>query len=754
MLITMMASKPRLLVFLAWILMTAAMWLPATAVAQDTDVPEKTICRETDAWEAVMPLSHGEQSAQAPRNLVFAPDGKIEVAPRLLGDDIALGWRYTAPADGGRHDGWRYSVFVTNLVQDNNGDPFPVGRCGFGGHELLLQKTSPLILFNLVAVVEWDARPEYLNDLAQAFRAASDYFYDLTDGQMAIGQVTIVENELYTLENGSWWQSADLRFNASNTICPAHLPPNISGTRDSITLPPFWTRHGTSPGKWSGSDGNRTLVHELGHHVLGLYDEYITGHLYCTDLDLTHPADSDGDEQRASAMAYQFEATEFSARPPLDSQGNPITPWKLWSDECEKTSHFKETKQSIWETIDSGFSDYATPARWEIVTPTERGHVMAGPETQPSAFPWPRITLLPFVSPICGADETRCSPLRKVCLRDGNTLSTDPSSITVQLVRPDNKEVSLGILNRDYCIDVVEAGIGSQLILTSGWKERIVVIDESTESTVLLSAQDTPPPMAGGFSVQPAWLLPGDSPAGIAWATEFLRSVQDASAVCPQWAATPYYEPLQYLAADLDGTATLLAQQSWFQIERVLPPDWVRPQLDLEAATDLWPQPGITWWQHPLPVEVEDTRWQQLLRGIPALRQAYQRQSNFACQTIEPMTENFLATPDRLWLAQVPPQPEAIEVALESWQSSPGDASFDTARALQVLRISASGPFTEPIVVSYTANCRPGGSPPNLALRNKETGQIVQAEFSPFGFPKEFLITEPGDYELISWENW
>jgi hypothetical protein len=750
----MLASKPRLLVCLAWTLMVAAMWPPGTVAAQVADVPEQTSCKTADAWETAKLLSPGDQSAQAPRTVVFAPDGNIEVAARLLGDDIALGWRYTASADRGRHDRWRYRIFVTNLAQDSNGNPFPVGRCGFAGHELLLQKASPLILFNLVAVVEWDARPEYLNDLAQAFRAASDYLYDLTDGQMTIGQVTIVDNELYTLESDSWWQSANLRFNASNTICPAHLPPNVSGTRDAITLPPFWTRYGTSPGNWSGSDGNRTLVHELGHHVLGVYDEYITDHLYCTDLDLRHPADSGGDEQRASAMAYQFEATEFSARPPLDPQGNPITPWKLWSEECEKTPHFKETKQSIWETIDSGFSDDATPARWEIVTPTERGHVMIGPSTKPRAFPWPHITLLPFVSPGCGADEARCSPLRKVCVRDGQQLSAYPDQITARLARSEKVSIDLGVLDKDYCIDVVEAGLGTKLILTSGWEERIVVIDESTESTALLSAQDTPPPMAGGFLVQPARLLPGDSTAGIAWATEFLRSVQDASAVCPQWAATSYYEPLQELAADLDGTATLLAQQSWFQTERVLPPDWVRPQLEPWDPGDRWPQPDITWLQHALPVEEDDTRWQQLLRGIPALRQAYQRQSNFTCQTIESMTENFLATPDRLWLAQVPPQPDAIEVALESWQPSPGGASFDTAQALQVLRISASGPFTEPIVISYTATCRPGGSPPNLALRNKETGQMVQAEFSPVGFPKKFLITEPGDYELIAWENW
>lgn len=742
--------------------MTAAMWPAATVAAQVADVPEQTICKTADAWQGAMPLSAGELYAQAPRTLVFAPDGNIEVAPQLLGDDIALGWRYTAPADRSRHDGWRYRVFVTNLARDSNGDPFPVGRCGYSGHELLLQRTSPLILFNLVAVVEWDARAEYLNDLAQAFRSASVYLYDLTDGQMAIGQVTIVDNKTDASESDGWWQNADLRFNASNEVCPAHLPPNVSGTRDAISLPPFWTRYGTSPGNWSGSDGYRTLVHELGHHALGLYDEYKEDETYCT-YDMRDTVVSCEKDRRvlASAMSYQFEATEFSARPPIDAQGNPISPWDLWSKDCEKTLHFTTTKQSVWETIDLGFSDpavnacfTATAARWEITTPTERGHVISGPESQPSAFPWPRITMFPFISLGCGADETKCLPLRKVCLRDDQQFSADPSLVTAWLERPDTVVINLGVLDRHYCIDVVEGGLGSRLILKSGRKKLIVDIDESTEKTVLLSTQETPPPLAGGFAAQPAWLPLGNSPAGIAWANEFLRDVQDASAVCPQLAATPYNQPLQYLAADLDGTAMLLAQQSWFQTERVLPPDWIRPQLDPEISADPWPQIEITWWQRPLPVEEEDARWQQLLRGIPALRQAYQRQSNFACQTIEPMTENFLATPDRLWLAQVPPQPEAIEVALESWEPSPGDLSFATATVVQELRISASRPFTEPIVVSYTANCRPGGSPPNLALRNRATGQIVQAESTPAGFPKRFLITESGDYELISWEKW
>jgi hypothetical protein len=62
----------------------------------------------------------------------------------------------------------------------------------------------------------------------RAFRAASHYLFDLTNGQMAFQQVTIYDN-------AERWADADIQLTATNTVRPyAYIGGIISSDTSSV----------------------------------------------------------------------------------------------------------------------------------------------------------------------------------------------------------------------------------------------------------------------------------------------------------------------------------------------------------------------------------------------------------------------------------------------------------------------------------------------------------------------------------------
>lgn len=117
-----------------------------------------------------------------------------------------------------------------------------------------------LILFNILVSLQWPATITYTQTFSDALQLASNYLFDASNGQMAIGNATIYSN-------GQFWRDADVQALAFN-----HSRPNsdINGIRDALSPP---VRVGRSwSGKvgedewevpWNESDGYRTLIHEL-----------------------------------------------------------------------------------------------------------------------------------------------------------------------------------------------------------------------------------------------------------------------------------------------------------------------------------------------------------------------------------------------------------------------------------------------------------------------------------------------------------
>jgi hypothetical protein len=133
-----------------------------------------------------------------------------------------------------------------------------------------------LYLFNVLVALEWQPDQAYLEQLKTAFRRASDFLFDVTDGWMAFGQVVFGGAELM--------DAADIQIVASSRVLPRSwvgaMHPEKQYQYDEKYMPirigrGLWNdnRRGIIP--WDEPEGYRIIVHEWGHHALKLTDEYL-----------------------------------------------------------------------------------------------------------------------------------------------------------------------------------------------------------------------------------------------------------------------------------------------------------------------------------------------------------------------------------------------------------------------------------------------------------------------------------------------
>jgi hypothetical protein len=132
----------------------------------------------------------------------------------------------------------------------------------------LLQQS--LFLFNVIVALEWLPSPTTIQQLMSAFRSASDFLYDCTNGYMAFGQVIFANRTLL--------DKADIQIMASNRFHPRSLvnalnePNKFSPIRLGRGL---WSKNNSVVIPWNEPIAYRTIIHEWGHYALSLHDEYI-----------------------------------------------------------------------------------------------------------------------------------------------------------------------------------------------------------------------------------------------------------------------------------------------------------------------------------------------------------------------------------------------------------------------------------------------------------------------------------------------
>lgn len=231
--------------------------------------------------------------------------------------------------------------------------------------DIALHSDWRLLLFDVQIALEWQT-PEnsaIVQQLRSGMRAASAYLYDLSDGQIAFGELAIKSG-------GEGWEGADIRIRAANNSRPSARIGGIVGQRTPYTSTTgiqtiyapgeiltgrAWNGESAASGDWSQPAAYRTLVHEWLHYGLFLYDEYQElatqgrQESYCTCNDLPLLAVTPGacgglsSELVASAMAYHYSASE------LWLNGLPAS--------CQATD----------QQLVHGESDWATLTRWSAL---------------------------------------------------------------------------------------------------------------------------------------------------------------------------------------------------------------------------------------------------------------------------------------------------------------------------------------------------------------------------------------------------
>ncbi len=305
-----------------------------------------------------------------------------------------------------------------------------------GVQELNVSKAHPLLLFNLHVSLEWDARndPIYLQQLEADLRRASKHLYDFTDGQVALGKITIHQN-------ADDWAYSDVLVHATNRLRPFAvqggivLKPTVDPQRPDVVydtgqvhMGATWNRYGT-PGSSLGEDWSIILAHELSHYLLFQDDTY----LGFTANGLLKAVDT----CTGSAMGeiYIPDNTEFVA-----DEGH-------WQANCADTLANKTLGRDEWATLKLWYP--------ELVRPTAPN---SGPPLKP--FDLTEVTVLDPINPNAALDD----PTFFLHYAGGTTGSSEGRAF---------------LLRDDYLVDLGSPSGGQNRVLARGASpgDRLCIFD-------------------------------------------------------------------------------------------------------------------------------------------------------------------------------------------------------------------------------------------------------------------------------------
>ncbi len=181
-------------------------------------------------------------------------------------------------------------------------------------------------VLDLVMSIDWDfdAPPAGRDKafLEEIIKQSSKSLYTMTEGRQMLGTV-------YVYKNSQFMDNTDIQYLIRDGRANAHVSglTHCKGCRNQMFA-------GTNE---TAIDHGKTLAHEYGHYVLGLFDEY--REQGGTSVDPGSP--QDGDTPKNTVMQDQIRFAHLST---AEDYTDPTT---------RKTAHYRMYQQSAWETLTS-----------------------------------------------------------------------------------------------------------------------------------------------------------------------------------------------------------------------------------------------------------------------------------------------------------------------------------------------------------------------------------------------------------------
>jgi len=290
--------------------------------------------------------------------------------------EISIGDKLIALAPGVQKE--KYTVYHTSAPIVGS-EPILYEVTDSGVQDLTVSHQNALAIFDLSVSLEWDARNDqiYLNQLEFDIQRTSQLLYDWTNGQAALGEITIYHAK-------EKWEEADIHIHATNDLRPhatiggivsvglykeilvdGEITP-ILYTSGHVEMGAVWNRYGEA-GDSLSEDWARTLTHELGHYLFFLFDNYI-------GIDGNHVSRVEG---CPGVMSDPYSEVDSEFHPEFE-----------WAQNCTQTLSHQLLGRSDWETIVDFYEWFSAPAG-SISNPA-----FAGPNTLPLA-----VTQVRYVEP-------------------------------------------------------------------------------------------------------------------------------------------------------------------------------------------------------------------------------------------------------------------------------------------------------------------------------------------------------------------
>ncbi|MFH2035239.1 MAG: FlgD immunoglobulin-like domain containing protein [Candidatus Zixiibacteriota bacterium] len=205
--------------------------------------------------------------------------------------------------------------------------------------------------YNLLVSVVWEATEYYLRDLEDNIARMSNYLYDVSDGQIRLDTVYILDNNVFSSE-------ADMLVLASNLEWPrAHAGGILRNGIDYLYMPRIWIGDSTRARNHTDavypldltnpSLDYRTKAHEFGHYALNFYDEYLFWH---PDSNLYSP---NNDLRCLSPTVFQYGFMDSQYEDGREMSSEMSGTFRYNMETCRNTNQWLVHNKSCWDHLES-----------------------------------------------------------------------------------------------------------------------------------------------------------------------------------------------------------------------------------------------------------------------------------------------------------------------------------------------------------------------------------------------------------------